>query len=173
MTYKAKSAVYALNSYTWKLLQANLGWTAYKGVPRIIPTAQQPEFLQSAESFIVYGSAFHPATELYALDTEAISYNVFGKTVTETNNIAQLLYEVYKRQDDAAADVNKWLEIEETSTTDHTLRNRGITFGSIRSVMVEKAEPADEEGGYVSALVLIETKYTALPSEITTRFNTV
>ena len=167
MTYKEKSAVYALNSYTWKLLQTNLGWEAYQGVPPIIPTSQQPELMESGKPFIVYGSAFQPATDLYALNTESIAYVIYGTKVTEVNTIATLLYETFKRQDDAAADVNAWLGLEGTTRTGG---NRGVTFGSIRTTMVEKAEPADEEGGFVSALVMLEARYTSDESNIVTTF---
>lgn len=166
MTYKSKSAVYALNSYTWKLLQVNLGWEDYNGVPPIIPTAQQPEMLASGKAFIVYGSAMHPPDHLYALNTEAVSYLIYAPTSTEANNVASLFYETFKRQDDAATDVNDWLAKESATRTGG---HRGVNFATIRSIMIEKAEPADEEGGFVSALVMLETKYvTTAPAEIIT-----
>ena len=174
MTYKAKSAVYALNSYTWQVLKANLGWTEYGGTPLIIPDAQQPELMQSGKPFIVYGSAFQPAMHLYALNTESIAYSIYAPSgdnqpgSTTANNVANLLYEVFKRQDDAAADVNAWLAKEaETRTGGH----RGITFGTVRTVMVEKAEAADQEGGFVSALVMLEARYVVNePESIITTF---
>jgi hypothetical protein len=121
--------------------------------------------LQSGEAFIVYGSAIHPATDLYDLNMEAVSYLIYAPTSTEANNIVNLLVETFKRQDVAASDVNDWLAVEN--------KNRGVAFGSIRSVMAEKAEPADEEGGMVSALVMLEAKYViTAPSEIQTVFTT-
>lgn len=167
--YKAQSAVYALNSYTWKLLEANLGWERWKGVPPIIPTQQHPEFLQSGKAFIVYGAALHPAMDVYELHKESVSYNIYATSSTEANNVASLLYDVFKRQDEAAADVNEWLNVEATGERG----SRDVSFGSVRAVMVEKAEPADEEGGYVSALVMIETKYTTGDNEIQTSGFTV
>lgn len=168
MTYKAKSAVYALNSYTWQVLKANLGWTEYGGTPLIIPDAQQPELMQSGKPFIVYGSAFQPAMHLYALNTESIAYSIYGTSSTEVNNVANLLYEVFKRQDDAAADVNDWLATEAATRAGG---HRGITFGTIRTVMVEKAEAADQEAGFVSALVMLEARYVVNePESIITTF---
>lgn len=167
MTYKQKSAVYALNSYLWQLLQANLGWTAYQDTVPIIPSAMQPELMQSAKAFVVYGSAMQPAEHLYALNTESIAYNIYGTSVTDVNNIASLLYETFKRQDDAAYDVNDWLAKEAATRIGG---HRGIYFGTVRAVMVEKAEPADEEGGWVSALVMLSVRYTADEPVIQTTF---
>lgn len=147
MTWKGKSAVYALNKYTWALLKENLGWTEFQGVPRIIPIAQQPELMQDGKTFIVYGSAFQPPNHLYALNTESIAYTIYGTSATEVDNVANMLYEVFKRQDEAAADVNAFA-------------NSGVSFGSVRCVMTANAEPADQEGGFVSALVMLEVKYT-------------
>ena len=167
MVYEAKSAVYALNSFTYQLLKANLGWEQYQGITPIIPTSQQPELMQSGKPFIVYGSAFQPPSHLYALNTESIAYNVYGTSVTEVNKIAQLLWDVFKQQDDAAAMVNKWLDKEAVSRTGG---HRGVYFGTVRATMIDKAEPADEEGGFVSALVMLETRYTADTPAIITSF---
>jgi len=166
MAYEAKSAVYALNSFTWKLLEKNLGWTTYQGVTPIIPTSQQPELMQSGKPFIVYGSAFQPPGHLYALNTESIAYTVYGTSVTEVNKIAQLLWDVFKQQDDAAAMVNNWLSKEVATRGSH----RGVYFGTVRATMIDKAEPADEEGGFVSALIMLETRYTADTPDIITAF---
>lgn len=157
MPYEPKNAAYALNSYTWKVLEANLGWTKYQGKIPIIPSAQQPEFMESGLPFIVYGSAMLPVDDLYGLNTMSVAYNIYATTSTEVNKIANVLYEVFKRQDDAAADVNQWLGVEGVSRSGG---GRGVSFGTIRVTMVEHAEPSDEEGGYVSAIVLLTARYT-------------
>lgn len=168
MTYTDKNAVYALNSYLWKLLEANLGWTKadYGDKVPIIPVSQQPEMMQSGKAFIVYGSAIHPADHLYSLKKEAVSYMIYGPSATEVNKIVNLLTEAFARQDDAAADVNNWLVTEGASRTGGY---RDVHFGTIRTTMSEKAEDApDEEGGYSAGLVLVETKYTVDNSNIIT-----
>ena len=78
-----KNASYALRSYVWKLLEANLGWTEadYKSSVPIIPSAQQPEFMEIGRAFLVYGSAIQPASHLYAHRTESVSFNVYGTEV--------------------------------------------------------------------------------------------
>lgn len=169
--YEDKNAVYALNSYTWKLLEANLGWTRVKDnslVP-IVPVSQQPELMQSGKAFIVYGSAIHPADHLYQLVKEAVSYTIYSTSATEVNKVVNLLTETFARQDEAAADVNDWLAIEEAGRN----KSRNIHFGTVKATMSEKAEDApNEEGGYAAGLVLVETRFTVTNSNIqTTGFN--
>jgi hypothetical protein len=172
MTYdneNNQNAVYALNSYIWKLLEANLGWDKadYTNRTPIIPVSQQPEFLQTARPFLVYGSALHPAEHLYSLKKEAVSYMIYSKSATEVNRIVDLLNETFARQDDAAEDVNNWLAVEGTPGNRATARR--VHFGTIRAIMAEKAEDAPEsEGGYAAGLVLVEAKYTVDDSNIIT-----
>lgn len=169
MTYKNNNATSALNSYVWKLLESNLGWTKsnYKGIVPIVPLAQQPELLQIGRAFLVYGSNSQQATHLYALKGESVAYTIYATTVVEANKIAQLLTDAFERQDVAAADVNDWLYTEQQATGN----NRGVSFGSIRTTLAQKAEPADEEGGFVASFVLLDVRYTAPnPTIVTTDF---
>lgn len=157
MTYEDKNAAYALNSYLWKLLEANLGWTKVNGLTPIIPVAQQPELMQSGEPFIVYGSAIHQPQHLYVMRKEAVSYMIYATTVGKINETVDLLVEAFERQDEAAIDVNEWLDTEAAGRGEH----RGVYFSTIRVTMAEKAEDAaEEEGGYVVGLVMLETRYT-------------
>lgn len=164
--YKEKNAVYALNSYIWKLVEANLGWTRWKGVPPIIPVQQQPEIMQSGKAFMVYGSAFHPPTHLHQHKKQAASYMIYGRSATEVNRIVELIYETFERQDLAAQDVNDWLA---TEAQHRDGGHRGVYFTTVTSTMAEKAEdPSNEEGGYFAGMVLLEMKYTTDESNIVT-----
>lgn len=166
MVYKNKNAVMALNSYVWKLLEANLGWkkSDHNGIVPIVPLSQQPELMVSGKPFLIYGNTMHPATHLYQLKSEAVAYTIYATTVTEANKIAQLLIDAFERQDEAAADVNEWLDTERTVGN----IDRGVSFGTIRTAMSQKAEPADEEGGRVASFVLLEMRYTAPNDSIQT-----
>ncbi len=158
--YKEKNAVYALNSYVWKLLRVNLGWTEWNGVPPVIPVSQQPEIMQSGKAFLVYGSAIHPASHLYQHKKEAVSYMVYATSATEVNKIVNLLTDTFERQDEAAIDVNDWLALE-GEPGNRTGGHRGVYFTTVKATMAEKAEDAaEEEGGYAAGMVLIEMQYT-------------
>lgn len=166
--YKNNNATYALNSYVWKLLEANLGWkkSDYNGLIPIIPLSQQPELMETGRPFIVYSSNLYPSTHLYALKSESVAYTIYATSVAEANNIAGLLTNVFERQDEAADDVNQWLKTEQAGRN----VSRNISFGTIKNSMAQKAEPTEEEGGFVAAFVLLETKYTETPNPtLTTR----
>lgn len=152
------NAVYALNRYLWRVLEANLDWdeSQYDGGKAIVPTAQVPELMMTNKPFIVYGSSFGPVGHLYALRNESIAYNIYSTSSTEANRVASLFTDAFEGQDESAERVNNYLELEAPTREEP----RGITFGSIRYTLVEKAEPADEEGGYVASLVLVEATYT-------------
>lgn len=167
MMYKMNNAAYALNSYIWKLLEANLEWNkeSYNGLVPIVPLAQQPELMQSGKPFLVYGSTDHPAGHLYALKSIGVAYTIYATTVNEANTIATLLVDTFERQDEAADDVNAWLNTEAAGRGS----SRGISFGTIKTNMAQKAEPADEEGGYVASFVLLEARYTAPNNTLTTK----
>jgi hypothetical protein len=167
MTYKMNNAAYALNSYIWKLLEANLEWKKndYNGLVPIIPLAQQPELMQTGRPFLVYGATDHPSTHLYSLKSMGIAYTIYATTVSEANTIASLLVDTFERQDIAADDVNSWLNTEAAGRG----TSRGISFGTIKTAMAQKAEPADEEGGLVASFVLLEARYTAPNNTLTTK----
>jgi hypothetical protein len=159
-------AVYGLNSYTWKLLRENLGWKSddyMSGVP-IIPSAQQPELMETGKPFIVYGGAVRPPGHLYVHREESVAYNVYGTSSTQVNKVVSLLAETFVRQDESAADVNEWLDKEAVGRG----YSRNVSFTTIRAVLSERAEPSDEEGGYVSGYVLLEYKYVAGDTGIVT-----
>lgn len=154
MTYTDKNAVYALNSYVWKLIEANLGWNVsdYAGARPIIPSAQQPEFMEQGKPFLIYGSNNKPVEHLYAMRCEAVSYTIYSESSTEANRVVNLLVDAFEGQDETAARVNEHLTAE--------AKNRGIAFGSIGYKMSNHAGPATDEGGYSAAFILLEMDYT-------------
>lgn len=152
-----ESSYAALNSYTWKLIERNLAWTKadYSGAVPVIPLSQQPEFMQSKKPFIIYSNAVHPSSYLYAQRVETIGYTVFATTVKEVNDTLDVLLTAFERQDEAAADVNAWLKTERTATG----KDRKLFFTTIRNQFVQKAVPAEQEGGFVGGTILLECKY--------------
>lgn len=164
--YIDNNAVYALNSYLWKLLEANMGWKKadYKNAVPIIPAGQQPEFQDIGKTFLVYGSAINKPGHLFAIRTESVTYAIIGVSSTEVNKVINLMATAFERQDEAAADVNSWLEVEEN----HTNKSRGISFKSVNIIMTERAEPAESEGGFVTGTIMLNTSYTVDTSSVKT-----
>jgi hypothetical protein len=159
-------AVYGINSYVWKLLEKNLGWKKenYTNGTPIIPSAQQPELMAGKAPFLVYGSAVRTPGHLYVHREESLAYNVYATTSTEVNKIISLLSETFDRQDEAAADVNEWLDVEARGRG----YRRNLSFTTIKTTLSERAEPADEEAGRVSGFILLEYKFIAGDTGIVT-----
>lgn len=162
--YDDINAVNALNEYVRKLLNVNLGWEPVNGVFPLVPLAQQPELLATGKPFIVYGWARHPVGHLYQHRRDSISYTVFapdggneaGSDIVE--RVINLLSDTFDRQDEAADDVNDYLEQVKTEAG----RDRKIGFTSIRTTVVENAQAAEEEGGIVAGLIMVDAQYVKL-----------
>lgn len=171
MTYVdwQSNVTYALNTYVWALLQANLGITTddYEGAIPIIPRQQQPEFMQLGKPFLVYGSSIHPTTTFFGTRKETVAYNIYAPDEDGANTIAGLIVAALERQDDAARDVNDHLDKMRVALNWAVMP---LTFGSIKLALASKAEPADDEGGFVSSLVMLECLYTCDPVIQTTGF---
>lgn len=166
MVYVEDSATNALRSYLWKLLESNLGWSKddYNGVVPIIPIAQEPELKDTGRPFVVYNSSQHEANHLYVLKSEEVGLYIYAPTVGEANRIAKLIADTFDRQDEAADDVNSWLNTEQAGRN----KNRNIAFTSIKTDLIDRADATDNEGGYVAALVLLEAKYLTENNTIVT-----
>lgn len=161
--------VSALNTYVWKVLEANVGLVKsdYNGLTPIIPRQQQPEFLTYAKPFLVYGSAIHPGTDFWGVRKESIAYNIYSTSSGMSNAIANLLALALERQDETATDINKHLD----SMVGHGDVPRKITFGSVKVTVTNDSAPADEEGGFYTSLVMLEVVYTVYPVIKTTDFS--
>lgn len=156
------NAIYALNSYVWKLLEVNLGWNIsdYKQGRPILPAAQQPEFTNVGKTFLVYNSAINPS--IYPLRSETMAYTIYSPSTTAADAVVNLLTDAFEREDEAATDVNDWLDIERNGVlaSDQEDPNlRRVSFQSVRSTMGEKSNPPDQEGGWYSAVVMIDLMY--------------
>lgn len=164
---KVNSAPHALNSYTWKLIEANLGWKKTSdGLVPIIPVAQQPEMMEAGNPFIVYSSSRPTPGHLYALERQMVVYRLFSDSSTTANNVAELLFKAFARQDEAAADVNEHLDAEVEKGG--RAKRRPVYFSSIKSYALQDEEPAETEGGYASTSVVVEMTFTADDSDIQT-----
>lgn len=185
MTYEYADAVYALNSYLNKALTVNLGWTPITytdpntgdsvSAKPIIPSQQQPEFLSAGKTFLVYGSAIQPQNNVWGLNSEYVVYTIWSPSAREANATANFIHDLFENRDTAADNVNSWLEVEggyDPQTGTLAGRDRYISFAAIRSGLIEKAEPAEEENGWVAAGVTIEIMYTKKNHAPQTRFTT-
>lgn len=155
-------AVYALNSYIWKVVEANLGWDKanYGNRAPIVPANQHPEFLQYNKPFIVFGSAVTRGLGgVPYLSTETVAYTIYATTATEANQIMRTLVKALEWMDETAKWVNEWI-VEEGLT--RVGGERKIRFRSITVTQATSAGPQQQEAGRVDAQVMLHTQYIDL-----------
>lgn len=149
--------VYALNSYLWKVLEANLGWDKadYGNRPPIIPANQVTELTQFNKPFIVYGSVIQPEVVPY-METEVVAYTIYGSTATEVNDVMRVMVDAFYGVDESARQVNRWLTVEGTTRTNGP---RKVLFKSIRLNNATSSGPEKQEGGRSDAQVMVTVQY--------------
>lgn len=152
------NAVYALNSYVWQVLRANLGWAAadYGNRTPIITANQQPEFLQYNKPFVVYGSAINKIDSTPYTTSETIAYTVYATTATEVDKVMRVLVEALRWMDVTARNVNDWLVVEGQARTGG---KRPVSFHTIYVVQATSAGPQAAEGGWVDSQAMVSTQY--------------
>lgn len=175
MVYEDVNAVYAVNKYLNRALAVNLGWTpitytnnlgeSVKALP-IIPSQQQPEFLDAGRTFLVYGSVVQPQSRMWAMTAETVVYTIWSPSTTEANKVCNFIHDLFMNVDESADAVNSYLDTE----MDATQRNRYVAFTMIAPGLVEKAEPVESETGWAAGSVTVETLYTNKNQRPQTRF---
>lgn len=170
---KDNNVVNALNSYVWKLLQVNLGWTKtdFQGSNPIIPAAQMPEFNDNGHDYIVYSSTANPSGPLWAIKSETVAYTIYSNSTTSADAVVNMLHSALERMDESAADINNWID-QERAHNGETSQNltRAVSFMSVWATVAEKAgNPSDEQGGQVASTILLNVLYTE-HNNVVTRF---
>lgn len=151
---KDTNIVYALNSYLWRVLKANLGWkeSDYDNRVPIIPWQQQPEFLATGKPFVVYNSSpkksFSPPVQ-----EEAVMYACYGVKPSDAYSVRNLIIDSLADEYNSSDNVNWWIDNEPRDPK----RKVSMTNGSVS--LTHDAEPSDEEGGYTSSLIVLDISY--------------
>lgn len=166
MAYADVNAVYALNSYLRKALRVNLDWTPPTYThpvteetvtsQMVVPSAMIDELMSLNKTFLVYGSAVRPNRGTPQLNSELVVYTVWSLSSTEANKVANFIVDLFQDHTESANHVNAWLDAEQTARE----KDRSISFGAIKATVAEKAEPAEQEGGWVAATVSVDLLYT-------------
>lgn len=156
-SYKLTGA-HALNAFTQaKLVEAGFITLAnYNGMTPIIPAQQQPEFtnLSKGIPFIVYNYTQEGTYQDWWLEHEQVAYVIYTDDANKIRDIINFLNNLYRRFDWSAQEVNTWLAANGTAT------QKPFDFKYIRVVNATSLEPATEEGGRHSALIVLNTCFT-------------
>lgn len=156
-TYKLTGS-HAVNAFTQaKLVEAGfITMTDYKQLTPIIPAQQQPEFtnLPKGIPFIVYNYAQEGSYEDWWLEHEQLAYVVYTDDANKIRDIVHYLTQLYRRFDWSAGEVNDYLRANGTAN------QKAFDFKYIRVVNSTSIEPATEEGGRHSAMIVLNVCFT-------------
>lgn len=156
------SAVYALNNYVFKVLEANSVMAKINGMTPIIPSSMESDFASQPEPFIIYGHSKGATRDMYFWEHENIAYTIWAGTPGKVTDIVTVLDYALGRHDDAAGDVNAWIN--------GTAAFEPITFTNISTLSAQGPSPEKSENGKVSGLVVVSYSYIAKRDSILTRF---
>ena len=157
-SYKLTGA-HALNAFTQaKLVEAGfLTLSNYNGMTPIIPAQQQPEFTNLAAGipFIVYNYSQEGTYQDWWLEHEQVAYVVYTDDANKIRDIIHFLNHLYRRFDWSAQEINTYLAASGTAT------QKAFDFKYVRVVNTTSLEPATEEGGRHSAMIVLNTCFTS------------
>lgn len=158
MTYNI-TGTHALNKFTQAKLveQGLLNLANYDGLSPIIPAQQQPEFTNEPAHipFFVYNYAQTGGYEEWWLEHEELAYVLYCDDEELIRKTIHYLNQLFKRYDWTADEVNDWL------TTNGSPAQKAFNFKYIRVLNMTSIEPATEEGGRHSAMVVLRLCFTS------------
>lgn len=158
MTYNI-TGTHALNKFTQAKLveQGLLNLANYDGLDPIIPAQQQPEFTNEPAHipFFVYNYAQTGGYEEWWLEHEELAYVLYCDDEELIRKTIHYLNQLFKRYDWSADEVNDWL------TANGSPAQKAFNFKYIRVLNMTSLEPATEEGGRHSAMVVLRLCFTA------------
>lgn len=154
---------YILNRYVWELLKNNTLMTEddYAGKIPIIPASQEPEFTALNKPFIVYGYSEDTTSDVFVDRMGSLSYAVWSTSVSEINNILNIIRAGMERHDETAHAVNKWSSPGSEDNPNANPSYLGIRFGSIYVSYIEGPSPEESEGGRQAGIITIRYRYYA------------
>lgn len=145
---------YGLRLYAWGLIKANCGLseTDYNGIIPITPLSEAPDLTDQANPIFVYGYDDSFSNDVVARKDGSMTFVVYDQNFRRLTKIMNTLLSGFGRWDDAATDVNKYL--------DSLAYFKGITFQEIHCALLEGGIPEESEGGRQSAVITISFCYT-------------
>jgi hypothetical protein len=156
-----KSAVYDVRQWLWAELQLAgiMKATDYHSsalnanlVP-VIPVTQRSEFMDEFGSapFIVYDSVMeYQDPNFWESHREQVMFSVYSDNSGKSNQIKSLMFDLFRRFDESAKDLNHFNALRGAST---------FAFLSVKVLESSKTEPLEEVGGRYAFDIIIEIEY--------------
>jgi hypothetical protein len=153
----------ALYGYTWWLLKTNLGWETsnYGGRIPIVPFSDEPAFTGGDFPYLIYGFTEGADPQINLINNGMITFMIRSKHLDDINAVVKVLSDAFRREDDAARDINKFIDDAMPESF------RKMTFQTTRITYIEPGSPEESQEGRVTGIVSISYNYTDTPSTTT------
>lgn len=157
------NAVHAANHYLWSKLQSELGWSSsnYSGLTPITVAQQQPEFTGFDKPFIVYSYSVDPIGTSTWEKSETCAYSIFSADEEDIRKTINLMVSLFKDYDESADRLNSWIN------SNLTTKYKKFDFKYVRLMAGSGSQPAEQEGGRMDGLVVINYTYTTWNTDYT------
>jgi hypothetical protein len=127
----------------------NVGETIIPIVP-VQQLAEMNQFL-SGKKHIVYDKIGLSYEENWMVCCEQILFTLYSTDVSEINEIRNFMTDEFRRMDESARDINKWVNL-----------SNKFKFFSIYISDISPTAPSEELQGFLSADVVLEVKYARM-----------
>jgi hypothetical protein len=107
--------------------------------------------------YVVFSSALDPVSTLWLLESETIGITTYSPSINDVNEIINLAVDEFKRWDESARDVNRFIDSLPSPEFD---KFRRFDFKTIRFMGGTGAQPSLQEAGRVDGDVIIRATYT-------------
>lgn len=150
------NAVHGANQYLWQNLKTELGWAEsdYNGLVPITPVQQQPEFIGFNKPFLVYAYSVDPIGTSTWEKSETVSYSIYSADESDIRECINVMVKLFKNYDTSADELNTFVN---SSLSDKYSK---FDYKYIRIAGASGSQPAEQEGGRMDGLVIVNFVYT-------------
>lgn len=159
-------SVYGVNKYLWSRIKGAgiLSERDYNGMTPIIPTQEEPTFIQAMESqegignfpYIVYAWYTNGYDQAYYECTDTIVYLVYSRDEAKLRQLVLLVNDLFKRYDESARPINDFIDGSDLLSPSY--KSYDYKFTSVSASQASLAK--DEENGSYRAMITIRVGYT-------------
>lgn len=155
------AAAHGIRRFLWAALVANgiVDPADYNGLVPIVSVQETGELVKEIEmignpAYMIYNWTTDSDSEDWWLETDQIVFLVYSPNRDEIRKIVNFMHNIFKRYDQSAAAVNKYIDSLETPRLSH------FNYHSISVSTSGAPLPVEAEGGRSEAMVSIRVTYT-------------
>lgn len=156
------AATNLIAQYIWDLMKSELGYDQnnYGGIAPISIAGQQQELASFSKPYVLMAWTRQPV-DLWLVDTEVAAFTIYAKDTTDVSRFVNLLADKFKRLDEAATDVNNWVDSLASEPTQARWNAfKKYDMKSIAFTASSGPQPPLQEGGRFDGSVILSITYT-------------